>query len=136
MDAAGNLYGATVGGGSTGDGVVFKLTRSTTGWKESVIHIFTGGSDGLYPYGNPILDGSGNVCGTTLDGGGGTTNSCAQGCGVVYELTPGKGGSYTETILTRFGNGAKGGGPLAGFAHRLERHATRHADGRRSTTAP
>jgi len=31
-DSAGNLYGSTFFGGSTGDGVVYKLSRSSTGW--------------------------------------------------------------------------------------------------------
>jgi uncharacterized repeat protein (TIGR03803 family) len=116
FDAAGNLYGTTVGGGDrTGEGVVYKLTRNGAGgWTESVIHTFTGNRDGMYPYGNPILDAFGNVYGTTLDGGGGTTDSCADGCGTVYELSPGADG-YTESILSRFGNGEAGGGPLAGL---------------------
>ncbi|MGC9952435.1 MAG: choice-of-anchor tandem repeat GloVer-containing protein [Bryobacteraceae bacterium] len=117
FDAVGNLYGTTAGGGdSTGQGVVYKLTRNGAGgWTERVIHMFMGNTDGMYPYGNPILDASGNVYGTTLDGGGGTTDSCADGCGTVYKLAPGPGGSYTESILSRFGNGEAGGGPLAGL---------------------
>lgn len=117
FDATGNMYGTTVGGGDrTGEGVVYKLTRNGAGgWTESVIHRFTGNTDGMYPYGNPILDAFGNVYGTTLDGGGGTTDACADGCGTVYELSPGEDGQYTETILSRFGNGEDGGGPLAGL---------------------
>jgi uncharacterized repeat protein (TIGR03803 family) len=114
---AGNLYGTTVGGGaSPGAGVVYKLTRDEAGgWTENVIHMFAGNADGMYPYGNPILDASGNVYGTTLDGGGTTNDSCAEGCGTVYKLIPGESGSYTESILSRFGNGEAGGAPLAGL---------------------
>jgi uncharacterized repeat protein (TIGR03803 family) len=116
FDAAGNLYGATVGGGSsTGQGVVYKLSHNAGGgWTQSVIHRFAGGADGMYPYGSPILDASGNVYGTTLDGGG---PGClfAAGCGMVYQLIPGSGGAYTESILTNFGNGGAGSGPLAGL---------------------
>jgi len=47
-DAAGNLYGTTVYGGDSGNGTVFKL--DTTG-KETVLHSFTGNSDGGLPPG-------------------------------------------------------------------------------------
>ena len=40
-DAAGNLYGTTEFGGSSNDGVVFKISK--TG-KETVLHSFTGGA--------------------------------------------------------------------------------------------
>ena len=73
LDAQGNLYGTTVAGGSGscdgGCGVVFKLTNSGGGWTESVVHSFTGGSDGSGP-GSPVtLDKSGNLYGTTPTGG-------------------------------------------------------------------
>ena len=117
LDAAGNLYGTTVGGGdSTGQGVVYKLSHNADGgWTEHVLYTFTGNDDGRYPYGSPVLDASGNVYGTTLDGGGGTTNSCAEGCGTVFELVAETGGTYRESILSRFENGANGGGPLGGL---------------------
>ena len=50
LDAAGNLYGTAVTGGSGscegGCGVTYKLTKSGTAWTQSVIHAFTGGADG------------------------------------------------------------------------------------------
>jgi uncharacterized repeat protein (TIGR03803 family) len=80
QDAAGNLYGTTALGGASGKGVVFKL--DTTG-KLTVLHAFTGGSDG----GNPdsvVLDGAGNLYGTAATGG-----RCKDhGCGVVFKITP------------------------------------------------
>jgi hypothetical protein len=40
------------------------------GWKETVLHVFTGGVDGGGPNGgNLILDAAGNVYGTTHAGG-------------------------------------------------------------------
>jgi uncharacterized repeat protein (TIGR03803 family) len=118
LDPAGNLYGATVGGGAAdGFGVVFKLTPGSDGsYTQSVIHTFGSGNDGRYAYGNPILDSAGNLYGTTDLGGGGTNTACSNGCGTVYKLTPAAGGNYTETILARAGNGSAGGGPLAGLA--------------------
>ena len=55
LDAQGNLYGTTVIGGTGGTcvedgcGVVYELTNSGGIWTESVIHNFTGGSDGYDP---------------------------------------------------------------------------------------
>jgi uncharacterized repeat protein (TIGR03803 family) len=116
FDAAGDLYGTTVGGGDkSGDGVVFKLSRNAAGdWVQTVLYAFRGGSDGSYAYGNPILDASGNVYGTTLDGGG-DSSACPAGCGTAYELVLGTGGAFTESILARFGNGEGGSGPLTGL---------------------
>jgi hypothetical protein len=96
--------------------VVYKLAHDAAGaWTETVIHTFAGGQDGIEPYGGPVLDAAGDVFGTTLNGGGGTNTGCAEGCGTVYELIPASGG-YREAILARFGNGARGSGPLAGLA--------------------
>jgi uncharacterized repeat protein (TIGR03803 family) len=46
FDQAGTIYGTTHGGGVSGGGVVFKLTRSGSGWTESVLWSFNRGSDG------------------------------------------------------------------------------------------
>ena len=81
QNAAGNIYGTTAAGGTSGQGVVFKL--DTTG-KLTVLHAFTGGSDG----GNPdsvVLDGAGHLYGTAATGGGRCRD---QGCGVVFKITP------------------------------------------------
>jgi uncharacterized repeat protein (TIGR03803 family) len=116
FDAAGNLYGTTVGGGNeSGDGVVYKLSRNAAGeWVQTVLHAFMGGGDGSYAYGNPILDASGNVYGTTLDGGG-DNGTCPAGCGILYKLAPGAGGGFTESVPAHFGNGEGGSGPLTGL---------------------
>ena len=85
MDPAGNLYGASYGNGTHHYGNVFKLTRSGGSWTYTDLYDFTGGNDGANPVGSLILDGTGNLYGTTL--GGGSTN-CFRGCGVVFEITP------------------------------------------------
>ena len=46
FDSAGNLYGTTNGGGTSGAGVVFKIDTSGN---ETVLYSFTGGADGGYP---------------------------------------------------------------------------------------
>jgi uncharacterized repeat protein (TIGR03803 family) len=113
LDSAGNLYGTTLKGGDAsvcpglGCGVVFKLTRESNGrFKESVLHTFTDGADGGYPYSSVIFDSAGNLYGTASEGG--------LGFGTVFELTPGSGG-WQQTTLYSFTYGSDGGVPLAGL---------------------
>jgi uncharacterized repeat protein (TIGR03803 family) len=121
-DSAGNLYGSTPNGGDTspqactldygenGCGVVYKLSpNGSGGWTETVIHTFTSGSDGSVPLGNLVMDGAGNLFGTTEYGG----SPC--GCGTVFELSPTESGPWTETILYNFKGGADGDSPQAGL---------------------
>jgi len=83
LDAAsGNLYGATSNGGSANVGTVFRLAPSGNSWTETVLHSFTGGSDGAYPYSRPIVDRTtGALYGTTTSGG-------ANNGGTVYMVQP------------------------------------------------
>lgn len=107
LDSAGNVYGTTSGGGSSGAGTVFKLTPSGNGWTEQTLHSFTFGSDGARPRSSLIMDRAGNLYGTTLLGG-------ASGNGVVFKLHP-VGGSWVENVLYAFtGNpdGSDGFAPL------------------------
>lgn len=62
---------------------------------ETVLYTFTGGNDGGNPYAGPILDGHGNLYGTTVYGG-------TYGYGAVFELSPGPNGQWTETVLHSF----------------------------------
>jgi len=82
LDGAGNLYGPALGGDPKCGpcGVIFKLAPQKSGkWKYSVLHTFHG-PDGADPWG-VILDGKGNIFGTTGYGG-------KYGYGVVFEITP------------------------------------------------
>jgi uncharacterized repeat protein (TIGR03803 family) len=86
LDASGNLYGTTTGGGIHGGGTVFELTPKTGGgWMEQVLYNFDNGS---YPSGGLIFDAVGNLYGTTFAS--------------VFELTPHTGASWTETALHNF----------------------------------
>ncbi len=86
MDNRGNLYGTTLEGGSSsncsnGCGTVFELTPNGRGaWTETVLYSFTGGADGVEPYGGLLLDAAGNLYGTAVGGG--------SGFGTVWRLTP------------------------------------------------
>lgn len=78
LDAAGNLEGTTISGGSVNGGVVFKMTNGT--WAYSVLHVFLA-APAENPVAGLIVDKAGNLYGTT--------QNCGSGCkGVVYEITP------------------------------------------------
>ena len=84
FDRSGNLYGTTVGGGQFNPGTVFRLSRKSRGWKETVLYSFTGGNDGAYPSAALTMDAVGNLYGTTLWGGpAGDTIG-----GVAFEFIP------------------------------------------------
>ena len=119
MDASGNLYGAT-GGGGTGDceilgtfpgcGAVYEVSPPTEkggAWTEQVLYSFQGGMDGAFPYGEIVFDNAGNLYGATQFGGG-YGKYCGvtfyEYCGTVFELSPPKlkGGSWTEQVLYSF----------------------------------
>jgi uncharacterized repeat protein (TIGR03803 family) len=114
FDEAGNIYGTTQYGGgcnSDGCGTVYKLTRSKAGWTESVLYRFTGESDGAYPRWGVILDKSGDLYGTTYEGGDYTGRDCTTvGCGTLYQLTP-SGSGWTLNILHTFLGGNDGANP-------------------------
>jgi uncharacterized repeat protein (TIGR03803 family) len=77
-DTAGNLYGTSSAGGSYFAGAVYKLDPSGN---VTILHSFTGGADGSFPYAGVTLDPAGNLYGTTVYGGD-------YGFGVVYKITP------------------------------------------------
>lgn len=106
LDAAGNLYGTTDGGGASFFGTVFKLAADNT---YSVLHSFTGGNDGAGPVSDLVADASGNLYGTTSAGG---TGNCTGGCGTVFKITP----DGQKTLLYAFKGGTDGGVLKSGLA--------------------
>jgi uncharacterized repeat protein (TIGR03803 family) len=117
FDAAGDLYGTTVDGGTgddcapqTGCGTVFELTPTASGgWAKETLHDFNGETkDGYFPTGGLTSDAAGNLYGTTVAGG-------RWGRGTVFELTPKAGGGWSEKILHSFGFHYRDGrGPQGG----------------------
>jgi uncharacterized repeat protein (TIGR03803 family) len=71
----------------------------------SVLHTFTGGSDGSYPDGNLAEDSARNLYGTTQIGG-------AYGAGTVFEVSPEENGKWRFSLLYTFTGGTDGGYPL------------------------
>jgi hypothetical protein len=80
VDAAGNLYGTTLGDS------VLELSPANGGWTYTNLHTFTGGVDGRDPQSNVVMDSAGNLYGTASYGG--SPDYCPDGCGVVWEITP------------------------------------------------
>jgi uncharacterized repeat protein (TIGR03803 family) len=105
-DSDGNRYGTMAGGGAFGQGTVFKLDGFN---KLTVLHTFTGGIDGGFPWMDLTRDSKGNLYGTTTFGGS-PSQTCPEGCGVVFQLDS-KG---NETVLYSFNNGKDGGYPYGG----------------------
>jgi len=99
LDAAGNLFGTTSRGGTSENGVVFKISPDGT---YTVLHRFRG-TDGTTPNGGLVSDGAGNLFGTTQLGG---TNQL----GTVFALSP----TGRVKLLHSFAGLEDGAFPLAG----------------------
>jgi uncharacterized repeat protein (TIGR03803 family) len=92
MDNADNLFGTA--------SVAFELSPGADGWKETVVHLFTGQhGDGEGAYAGLIRDAAGNLYGQTEMGG---SSRCGGGCGTVYQLSPTSDGKWKEHILHTF----------------------------------
>ncbi len=100
QDRQGNFYGSTLIGGAVNFGTVFKLAPDGT---ETVLHSFAGGTDGEFPKVGLVMDGRGNLYGTT----GGEGGDCAFGCGTVFRLSS-KG---KIAVLHAFTGGSDGATP-------------------------
>ena len=91
IDVSGSLYGVTGVGGARNYGTVYRLTPSGSGYTETTLYSFTGGSDGKNP-GAGVIDVNGSLYGTS--GGGGAYNY-----GTVFKLTPSGSGYDLEHAL-------------------------------------
>jgi len=118
----GSLYGTTFLGGTScsgGCGVVFNLRPPArpapsplASWTETVLYTFVGFNDGGNPGGGDLIfDSSGNIYGTTSEGGGGFCPGL--GCGTVFELAR-SGQQWTESILHAFNQTGDGNEPMGG----------------------
>ena len=135
FDKSGNLYGATVFGGTKGTtcdpyyggqcGVVFEISppkQKGGAWTQKVLHDFPGTAsgkqdgDGAEPNGGLLLDSKGTIYGTSYFGGNGTAVCGSIGCGTVFSLAPPtkQGGVWTEKIMHRF-SGPDGAEPTSGI---------------------
>jgi uncharacterized repeat protein (TIGR03803 family) len=99
LDSAGNVYGTTFAGGGAKDGLVFKLSPSTSAmWTETILLEFgENGAQGAGPVAPLIFDAQGNLYGSVESG-------------QIFELSPQSDGSWTQTVLYTFG-GLPNAGP-------------------------
>ena len=100
VDAAGNLFGASLANSVTND-MVFELSPTSGGWTFSTLYTFQGNADGQSPSTSLLMDAAGNFYGATYVGGHGL--SCFQGCGTVFKLSPDGSGGWTKTTIYNFG---------------------------------
>lgn len=125
-DSAGNLYGTAGEGGVNMFGVAFELVPATKTYTVLYAFCSEGGAnctDGAYPAGGLLLDGAGDIYGTTYGGGAGNAGCNIEGlptCGTVFELaSPAKpGAAWSETVLYSFcseSNCTDGSNPAAGL---------------------
>jgi uncharacterized repeat protein (TIGR03803 family) len=113
FDGSGDLYGTTSKGGLngwSGPGTVFKLSPSGGVWKEGVIYTFKGQSDGANPTAGLVFDSSGDLYGTTQNGG--DSGNFGFGQGTVFKLSL-TNGNWTKTNLYSFTGGTDGANPQA-----------------------
>jgi len=112
FDASGNLYATASAGGYTGCnfgsysgcGTVIQLKPSGSGWTETALYRFQNGSSGNTPEANLIIDGAGNLYGTTLGGG-------QHGGGTAFVLTPSN-GNWEFNVVYPFTTNATDSGPF------------------------
>ena len=130
-DDLGNLYGMASEGGSARKGTVFTIRTDGSGF--TVLHSFVGGStDGRAPVAGLLLDGAGNLYGTTRFGGASdlgtvfTVRTDGSGFALLHsfadlptEGTTPSGGLITDGAGSLFGVTSSGGASDQGTVFRL-----------------
>ena len=84
----GFLYGTTFNGGKQNAGVLFRISKTGTGFK--VLHNFCSSAncaDGSIPDGL-LLGQDGNLYGTTQEGGSSVSPCPSSGCGTIFRFEP------------------------------------------------
>jgi uncharacterized repeat protein (TIGR03803 family) len=99
VQSGGALYSTTLFGGTSGIGTVFKLAPSHGGFTESIVHAFSGGGDGAYPWQGLTSDLSGSLYGIASSGG-------AANAGTAFKLS-----SKGEATIYSFQGTADGAYP-------------------------
>src|SRR5262249_30479759 len=82
------------------------LVKNGNSYTETVLYSFAGGpADGAHPDGTLIMDGAGNLFGTTHHGG---VSGISIGVGTVFEMVKNGSGYNAPTILHSFAGGSDG----------------------------
>ncbi len=103
FDSQGNLYGTSE--------YFFELSPPLSAggnWTDQDLFTFDSESTGMAPVGDLIFDSKGNLYGVASQGG-------AYDEGMVFELSPASGGTWTENVIWSFGGQGDGVTPLAGL---------------------
>lgn len=98
LDSSGNLYGTTMFGGSSGLGTAYKIGAKNN--KETVLHNFSGATDGENPSTGLQFGSDGNLYGATTGAG-------ANGFGTMFRITPA--GSFSN--FYQFQGGSQASAP-------------------------
>ena len=91
------MYGTTSSGGKGGGGTVYRLRErepNSERWQLRVLHSFSG-ADGRMPLAGLSADSTGNLYGTTSEGG-------EWNCGTVFKLSPGVKDKWSYTVIYSF----------------------------------
>ncbi|OAF17572.1 beta strand repeat-containing protein [Bradyrhizobium neotropicale] len=103
-DANGNLFGTTVSGGAAGQGTVFEIAKTDSGYANAPTTLVSFTSANASPNGGLIADANGNLFGTTSSGG-------PNNAGTVFEIAKTANGyASAPTTLINF-NYSNGGNP-------------------------
>jgi len=101
-DDSGNLFGTTNNAGPGGNGTVFELVKTASGYTLQTLVSFNV-TNGANPYGGLLLDKNGDLFGTTYDGG-------PSDAGTVFKLTKASGYKLSTLVTFTTGNGIIAGG--------------------------
>ena len=92
FDPAGNLYGTALGAGAYGFGTALELSPGAGGvWTPTAVYAFGNLPSPENPTASLVMDSSGNLYGTTLNGG-------THGFGAAFKLTPAAGGGWAKRV--------------------------------------
>ncbi len=108
----GFLYGTTFNGGRQNYGVLFRISKTGTGFK--VLHNFCSAAncaDGSVPNGL-LLGQDGNLYGTTQEGGSSVTPCPSSGCGTIFRFKPTTGAFTVLHRLTAAADGLQPSGMI------------------------
>jgi uncharacterized repeat protein (TIGR03803 family) len=112
MDASGNLYGTTDGGGTHANGTIFRFSYKGGKLQGRYLYDFPNCLQGCYPMGTLARDKAGNLYGMAQGG----TNSCGGlSCGVVYKLAPQSNGTWKYSVLVNLSETTGGVLPFYGL---------------------
>ena len=106
-DSGGNLYGTTLGGGTSGFGTIFEITHNGA---EKILYSFRGAPDGSNPS-QIVLDNS-TLYGTTYTGGNFDCDGLYGGCGTIFRFDK----TGYEEVLYRFSGSFDGAQPFGSIA--------------------